>query len=91
MSKSMRTRVLEAKWDIIWLNYMRSRGPCACGSSAFGPMIQHWMWRLIAADNPHVMMCQPCIEERLGRPIEDSDLIECPWNYRLKTNGGRLA
>jgi hypothetical protein len=64
--------VLHALWQRRW--------PCADCVSApdLGPMLHDDVWLSIARDDE--FLCLPCIEWRLGRPLTESDLVDCLFN-----------
>lgn len=52
-----------------------------CGNDMFGPMLEHDLWKTIA--RMHEVLCEECMERRLGRRIQVWDMNGSWWNvYR---------
>jgi hypothetical protein len=43
-------------------------------------MLKNRVWKLIAPDDPNVMLCLPCAERRLGRGLSRDDFPRAPVN-----------
>ena len=52
-----------------------------CDSIGSGPMLHNSLWLSIAKKEE--CLCFGCIEKRLGRVVQESDLRECPMNDAL--------
>ncbi len=63
--------------------------PCRdCGGDGYGPMFTKATWSAAWGGDPPrnadhypesrpVFLCEPCVGVRLGRPLSDSDFIDC--------------
>lgn len=49
-----------------------------CGNIPDCPMLEDETWYKVA-EKPD-LLCIPCVEARLGRPLQMTDLLDCPGN-----------
>lgn len=50
-----------------------------CGNDMFGPMLENDLWKTIAR-HKREMLCEECMEARLGRRIQIWDMNGSYWN-----------
>jgi hypothetical protein len=78
-------RMLEeaVQWVRISGNWRRQGYRCdTCGDDMLGPMLEHELWKTIAHHHREVL-CEACMEVRLGRKIQVWDMNGSWWNvYR---------
>lgn len=69
-----------------------------CGKNVFEHPLDYFMvkdkvWREVVNNDyvtTHSVLCRHCVEEILGRKLEDKDFTDAPVNYDYSNDGKRI-